>query len=78
VHDELGFVVVADLVHQWAEYKSVSLSQAESEFDDWMRQQIYNGRIHILKSHPGQPRLGRGLFGDDNVRKIIIEISEES
>ena len=78
LQDELDFVVVADLVQRWAEYKSLSLVRAESEFDDWMRQQIYHGSIHILKGHPGQPRLGRGLFGDDNMRKIIIEISEES
>jgi hypothetical protein len=74
--DALGFVVIADLVERWAAYKLLPLSQAEVEFDAWMRQQIYHGRVRILETHAGQPRLGRGLFGDETARKIRFEIIE--
>ncbi|TRZ47830.1 hypothetical protein D4S03_10990 [bacterium] len=75
LHDELGFVVVVELVQRWAEYKALSIPQAEVEFDSWMRQQTYHGHVHILETHAGQPRLGRGLYGDDTMRKIRFEIN---
>jgi len=75
--DSLGFVVIADLVERWGAYKLLPLSQAEAEFDAWIRQQIYHGRLRILETHAGQPRLGRGLFGDETARKIRFEIIEE-
>jgi len=74
--DEVGFVIVADLVEQWKEYQMLSTAQAEVEFDAWMRQQVYHGRVRILETHSGQPRLGRGLFGDDTARKIRFEVME--
>jgi hypothetical protein len=74
--DEIGFIVVSDLVNQWAKQMDVSATQAESEVDSWMREQIYYGRIRITEMHTGQPRLGRGLYGDDNARKIKFEIIE--
>jgi len=74
--DTLGFVVIADLVKRWAEYKLLPISQAEVEFDAWVRQQIYHARIRVLEPHAGQPRLGRGLFGDETARKIRFEIIE--
>jgi hypothetical protein len=41
-----------------------------------MRHQIYQGRVRILETHAGQPRLGRGLFGDDMARKIRFDLIE--
>ena len=75
--DEAGFIVVNALVRQWAERKKIPLPQAESEVDDWMREQSYHGRVRIIATHPGQPRLGRGLYGDDGARKIKFEIIEQ-
>lgn len=72
--DEAGFIVVNALVRKWAEYKNISLPQAESELDGWMREQSYQGSVRIIAMHPGQPRLGRGLYGDDGARKIKFEI----
>jgi hypothetical protein len=74
--DALGFVVVADLVQRWGEYKMLNIAEAERDFDDWMRHQIYQGRVRILETHAGQPRLGRGLFGDDTARKIRFDMIE--
>lgn len=74
--DEVGFVIVADLVERWKEYQILSTAQAEVEFDAWMRQQVYHGRVRIQETHAGQPRLGRGLFGDDTARKIRFEVTE--
>jgi len=74
--DELGFVIVSELVQRWKEFKSISMNEAEIEFDNWVRQQIYHGRIRILETHAGQPRLGRGLNGVETARKIRFEIME--
>lgn len=74
LRDEVGFVVVSNLAQRWAEYKALPIQQAETEFDAWMREQTYHGRVNILETNAGQPRLGRGLYGDDNLRKIRIEI----
>ena len=76
LQDELGYVVVSELVQRWKEYKSISINEAEIEFDNWIRQQIYHGRIRILETHAGQPRLGRGLNGVETARKIRFEIME--
>ena len=76
IKDELGFVIVSELVQQWKEYKSITTNEAEIDFDNWMRLQIYHGRIRILETHTGQPRLGRGLNGSETARKIRIEIME--
>jgi hypothetical protein len=74
--DAFGFVIITDLVKRWAEYKLLPIPQAETDFDVWMRLQIYHGRVHIQETHAGQPRLGRGLFGDETVRKIRFEVLE--
>lgn len=76
IQDALGFVVVADLVQRWGKYKVLTITQAEQDFDEWMRLQIYQGRVRILETHAGQPRLGRGLFGDDTARKIRFDMVE--
>ena len=75
--DEAGFIVVSELVKEWAGRMNVPLSQAEVELDDWMREQSYHGRVRIIAMHPGQPRLGRGLYGDDGARKIKFEMIEQ-
>lgn len=75
--DEAGYIVVNALVRQWAERKKIPLPQAEIELDAWMREQSYHGRMRIIAMHPGQPRLGRGLYGDDSARKIKFEIIEQ-
>lgn len=68
--------MVSDLVQRWGEYKVLNITEAEKDFDDWMRHQIYQGRVRILETHAGQPRLGRGLFGDDTARKIRFDTIE--
>ncbi len=75
--DEAGFIVVSELVKQWAERMNIPLSQAEVELDDWMREQSYHGRVRIIEMNQGQPRHGRGLYGDDGARKIKFEIIEQ-
>jgi len=75
--DEAGFIVVNALVRQWAGRKKIPLPQAETELDAWMREQSYHSRVRIIAMHPGQPRLGRGLYGDYGARKIKFEIIEQ-
>lgn len=74
--DEAGFIVVSVLVRQWAERNQISISQAEIELDNWMREQTYYGHIQIIEMNQGQPRHGRGLYGNDSARKIKFEIIE--
>ena len=75
--DEAGFIVVSALAKEWAERMNVPLPQAEAELDAWMREQSYHGRVRIIAMHPGQLKLGRGLYGDDGARKIKFEMIEQ-
>ncbi len=68
-----GFVVVSSLAKRWARLNGISITEAELQFDEFMRELLYDGKARILARHQGQPRHGRGLFGDDSARMIKLE-----
>ena len=74
MRDNDGFVIASRLAKSWAAQNGVSANDAEEAFDRFMREQTWNGAVRITARHRGQPRHGRGLFGDDGARKIRIEI----
>ncbi|QTA78419.1 Uncharacterized protein dnl_06400 [Desulfonema limicola] len=74
--DSEGFVIVSRLAGSWAAQTGIGSHNAAESFDHFIREQIYKDVIRITSRHQGQPRHGRGLFGDDNARKLKIEFPE--
>ena len=73
LQDVEGFVVASVLAETWAAARGLGAAEAALAFDDYMRSALYEGRLRIVARHQGQPRHGRGLFGDDTARKIKLE-----
>lgn len=73
--DEIGFVVTAQLAKRWSELQSMSPdAEANQRFDDFIRRCLYQGIVRVVDSHPGQPRMGRGLLGNEDQRRIRLTI----
>ena len=72
LQDHEGFVVVSHLARDWASRIQIPNYSAALELDDFMREQMYTGKIKILERNQGQPRHGRGLFGEEQSRKIKL------
>ena len=36
---------------------------------------MYHDQLRVLDRHPGQPRMGRGLFGEPGARRVRIEFT---
>ena len=72
--DDQGFVIAAEAVQRWGELADVPDAQRAQSFDTLVRRGIFEGRITLLDHHLGQPRMGRGLFGDDNMRMVRLQV----
>jgi hypothetical protein len=72
--DEQGFIVVSEAADRWGELSDLPLGERLAVFDSLLRRGIFEGRIEVLDRHPGQPRMGRGLFDDDNMRMIKLRV----
>jgi len=73
--DEVGFVIVTSLARRWAELQGLPPAEIDTRFDDFVRRGLYEGIVQVLDSHPGQPRMGRGLLGDNDRRRVRLSIS---
>ena len=72
--DERGFVIISEAVNRWGELADLPAGEWATAFDTLVRRGIFEGRIEVLDRHPGQPRMGRGLFGDDNMRMVHLRV----
>jgi hypothetical protein len=72
--DERGFVMTSEAAHRWGDLAGLAPSECVTAFDTLMRRGIFEGRVEIVDRHPGQPRMGRGLFGDDNMRMVYLRV----
>jgi hypothetical protein len=72
--DERGFVIISEAVNRWGEVADLPAGEWATAFDTLVRRGIFEGRIEVLDRHPGQPRMGRGLFGDDNMRMVHLRV----
>lgn len=73
--DERGFVITAQLATRWAELQGMSPNtEASQHFDNFIRRSLYQGIVRVVDSHPGQPRMGQGLLGNEDQRRIRLTI----
>jgi len=72
--DEQGFVVASQAADRWGELTGVPPDERVTTFDALVRRGIFEGRVEVLDQHLGQPRMGRGLFGDDNMRMVRLRV----
>lgn len=72
--DSQGFIVVSEAVERWGELGDLPISERSAAFDQLVSRGIHEQRVVVVDGHPGQPRMGRGLFGDDNMRMAKLRI----
>ncbi len=72
--DEKGFIIVSEAAKHWGELSALPEGERLGAFDTLIRRGIFEGRIEIIDRHPGQPRMGHGLFDDDNMRMIKLRV----
>lgn len=73
VSDSDGFAVVAVLADRFGGLAGIPLPDRPQALDVFIRRAMYDGKLRIAEHHPGQVRMGRGLFGDSESRRVRIE-----
>lgn len=71
---ECGFVIAAEVLQRWGDRNAITPANRAATFDALIRRGLYEGRVEILERHPGQPRMGRGLLNDDNMRLVKLRV----
>jgi|GEM_PF-1289974 len=71
--DNDGFVIVSRLAQRFGELLAVPGPERALVLDSFVRGAMYHERFRILERHSGQPRMGRGLFGESESRRVRIE-----
>lgn len=74
VADVQGFIVVSEAAERWGEMNGVPTGERPTAFDQLVSRGIHEQRVVLVDRHPGQPRMGRGLFGDENMRMAKLRI----
>lgn len=74
ITDAQGYVVASEAAERWGEVADLPVSERTAAFDRLLRRGIFEEHVQILDRHPGQPRMGRGLFDDDNMRMICLRV----
>jgi len=71
--DNDGYIIVSALADKFGELCLTPAEDREEALDSFFRKAMYEDRLVIESYHAGQPRMGRGLFGDSNCRRLKIE-----
>lgn len=71
--DNDGFVIVSRLADRFGELLAVPGPERALVLDSFVRGAMYHERLRVLERHSGQPRMGRGLFGESESRRVRIE-----
>ncbi len=71
--DAAGYVIVSRLADRFGALLNVSQEERALVLDSFVRGEMYHERLWVLECHPGQPRMGRGLFGASESRRIRID-----
>jgi hypothetical protein len=72
--DERGFVVASEAAEYWGELSDLPPGERFMAFDTLIRRGIFEERVEVLDRHLGQPRMGRGLLDDDNMRMVKLRV----
>ncbi|MDD5367597.1 MAG: hypothetical protein PHQ40_00810 [Anaerolineaceae bacterium] len=73
--DSAGFVIADQLAARWLELCGLT-SAEQTPFDDFIRRSLYADQVRILETHPGQPRMGRGLLGNSDQRRVRLAFDQ--
>ena len=71
--DADDFLIVSQLADRFGELLGVPPEERSAVLDSYARTAMYHERLRVLDRHPGQPRMGRGLFGEPGARRVRIE-----
>ncbi len=71
--DNEGYTIASALANKFGDFCKTPPNEREYELDCFVRKAMYENRLVIESYHSGQPRMGRGLFGDSNYRRVKIE-----
>lgn len=73
--DSEGYTIASALADKFGELCQTPVEERGEALDQFAREAMYNDRLVIKSYHTGQPRMGRGLFGDSNYRLLKIEFT---
>jgi hypothetical protein len=73
--DGEGYAIASALADKFGELCQTPVEEREEALDQFARESMYDDRLVIESYHTGQPRMGRGLFGDSNCRRLKIEFT---
>jgi hypothetical protein len=71
--DAQGFLIVSRLAERFGELLGVPTDDRDVVLDGFVRNAMYHDQLRVLDRHPGQPRMGRGLFGEPGARRLRLE-----
>jgi len=73
--DSDGYLVVSKLAERFGELLNTPIDDRALGLDRFVRGAMYHDRCRVLDRHRGQPRMGRGLFGESDSRRIRVDFS---
>jgi len=73
--DAEGWLIVSQLAERFGELLDVPAEDRAAFLDSYVRTAMYHNHLRVLDRHPGQPRMGRGLFGEPGARRVRVEFT---
>ena len=70
-----GFIIVSQLAERFGELLDVPDEDRAAVLDSFARTAMYHEHLRVVDRHPGQPRMGRGLFGEPTSRRIRVDFT---
>lgn len=73
--DAEGFLIVSQLAERFGELLRLPDEDRSAVLDSYVRNAMYHDQLRVLDRHPGQPRMGRGLFGEPGARRVRVDFA---
>ena len=71
--DPDGFAIASRVAECFGRLLGIPDGDRPLALDQFVRRAMYDDRLRVLERHAGQPRMGRGLFGENDSRRVRIE-----